>query len=488
MRKRFDQQFQLGVKPILETPVLQKSRDDVPAMVIALLKIYKTPKYNDKVFCLLDEAILMGKKKTGRNGLNLWQIFVLAQFRLALNIDYDRLHYMVNSDSTLRQLLGIETETGFERIEIGYQTILDNVHLLDDDTLIKINDVIVEFGHTVFKKKEEVALSAKTDSFVVESNVHFPTDYNLLLDSSRKLLDVISWFTCKYNSVEGWRKSSDWFNSLKNLSRAVGQASASGGKGKEDRLRKTTNKYLVKAKSLKAKIEKTKCDLPINEIIDIVKTIELDRFIELLDKHIDLVDRRILKGEKIPHEEKLFSIFEEYTEWITKGKSRPNVELGKKLSITTDQFGLIIDYYIMENESDSEIVLSTADRVLSKHNIKSWSFDKGYWHKDNKWLLATEVENVIMPKKGKCNIQEKEEEHSSSFKRLRNKHSAVESNINELEHSGLDRCPDRGYHGFKRYIGIGIVAYNLQRIGKKLLKDEIKKLQKNKGRKLGLTA
>ena len=338
------------------------------------------------------------------------------------------------------------------------------------------------------KKKDEEALSAKTDSFVVESNVHFPTDYNLLWDSSRKLLDVVSWFTNKYNSVEGWRKASDWFSSLKNLSRAVGQASASGGKGKEDRLRKTTNKYLKKAKSLKVKIEKTKHDLPINETIDVAKIIELERFIELLDKHVNLVERRIIKGEKIPHEEKLFSIFEEYTEWITKGKSRPNVELGKKLSITTDQFGLIIDYYIMENESDSEIVLSTADRILSKHKIKSWSFDKGYWHKDNKWLLATKIENVIMPKKGKCNIQEKEEEHRPGFKRLRNKHSAVESNINELEHSGLDRCPDRGYHGFKRYIGIGVVAYNLQRIGKKLLKDEIKKLQKNKVGKLGLAA
>ena len=90
-----------------------KSRDDVPALVIALLKIYSTPKYNSRVFSVLENKVLKGKRKTGRNGLNLWQIFVLAQFRLALNIDYDRLHYMANSDSTLRQLLGVETESGF---------------------------------------------------------------------------------------------------------------------------------------------------------------------------------------------------------------------------------------------------------------------------------------------------------------------------------------------------------------------------------------
>jgi hypothetical protein len=134
----------------------------------------------------------------------------------------------------------------------------------------------------------------------------------------------------------------------------------------------------------------------------------------------------------------------------------------------------------MENESDSEIVLSTADRVLSKYNILNWSFDKGYWHKDNKWILSIQVPNVIMPKKGKLNKQEAEEEHTKEFKKLRNKHSAIESNINELEHSGLDRCPDRGFHGFKRYIGIGVMSCNLQRIGKELLKQENAAQEKNK--------
>lgn len=488
MRKRFEQQFQLGVRPISETPILLKSRDDVPALVAVLLKIYNTHEYNNQVFSILEDKILKGKKKTGRNGLNLWQIFVMAQFRLALNIDYDRLHYMVNSDSTLRQLLGVETEIGFERIEIGYQRIIDNVHLLDNETLVKINDVIVELGHTVFKKKEEVALHAKTDSFVVESNVHFPTDYNLLWDSSRKALDTIEWFTDKYPTIEGWRKSGDWFKSLKNLSRSVGKASVSGGKGKDARVKYVTKEYLIKATSFKKKLEKSKRNLPANEIEDVVKLISLEHFVKLMDKHINLVERRLIKDEKILHEEKIFSIFEEYTEWITKGKQRPNVELGKKLSITTDQYGLIIDYYIMEKESDSEVVLSTVDRVLLKYKIESWSFDKGYWHKDNKWLLGTEVKNVIMPKKGKRTKQETEEERTPSFKKLKNNHSAVESNINELEHKGLDRCPDRSFHGFKRYIGIGITAYNLHRIGKQLLKQEDEKQKKNKLQRLKVAA
>ena len=130
MRKRFEQQMEVGLKPIQETPVLQKSRDEVPALVAALVKIFKTSEYNQRIFNILDRKILKGKKKTGRKGLSLWQIFVLSQFRLGLNLNYDRLHYMVNSDSTLRQLLGIESESGFFRIEIGYQRILDNLSRL----------------------------------------------------------------------------------------------------------------------------------------------------------------------------------------------------------------------------------------------------------------------------------------------------------------------------------------------------------------------
>jgi len=159
----------------------------------------------------------------------------------------------------------------------------------------------------------------------------------------------------------------------------------------------------------------------------------------------------------------------EYTEWITKGKLHPNVELGKKLAITTDQYNLIVDYRILENQSDPEMVKPIAESLIGLYLIRSWSFDKGFWHKENKAMLEEHVEKVVMPKKGKCNKLEQAEEDHRSFRLLRNKHSAVESNINELECRGLDRCPDRGYPHFKRYIGLSVAAYNLRRIGQELI-------------------
>ena len=77
-----------------------------------------------------------------------------------------------------------------------------------------------------------------------------------------------------------------------------------------------------------------------------------------------------------------------------------------------------------------------------------------------------------MPKKGKTSKAETQEEQTPLFKKMRNKHSGVESNINELEHNGLDRCPDKGFHGFQRYTAIAITAYNLKKIGREMLKQE----------------
>ena len=460
----------IGTIPIGEVKITTKKRSGAyPGLCAALKEIFITPKWNEKVFEILESKITAGKKRTGRPGMDLWQIFVLSQVRLVKSLDYEDLHHIANYDQLIRQIMGVEKGFGYKVYEFEYQTIIDNVSLLDDETVRELNQVIVEFGHEVFKKKATDPLRCKTDSFVVESNVHFPTDYNLLWDSARKCLDMVDKFRKKYPEIPDWRKKGDWYRQMKNSMRAVGKACSSGGKGKEQRVKQCVRYYLSKARALQDKLQASKQTFPQRDIMDLLIMLELEHFMKLLDKHIDLLERRLIKGEQIPHEEKMFSIFEEYTEWITKGKLHPNVELGKKLAITTDQYNLIVDYWVMDHQGDSEIVEALVERLTALFRIKSWSFDKGFWHKDNKALLEKYVEQVVMPKKGKCNRLEREEEKQRGFKLLRNKHSAVESNINELECRGLDRCPDRGYANFKRYIGLAVGAYNLRRIGQELI-------------------
>lgn len=478
MRKRFEQQLGLGQLPIEATCINPKSKNALDQLLVALKAIYCNRKYNEEIFGILEDQINSGKKNTGRTGMDLWSIFVLAQVRLCLNLSYDVLHDLANNHHNMRCLMGVEKGFGFERIEFEYQNVYDNVTLLSDEMVADLNRVILDFGHgEVFKKKDHTALRLKSDSFVVQSNVHFPTDYNLLWDCARKCIGTVSRLLNKHKDIEGWRKIGNWKTEMKSLMRNLGHANRSGGQNKKEKVVACAQKYLNKARLLLKKLNEEKPQLPITDIVDLALIITLEHFMELLEKHIDLVDSRILKGEIIPHEEKMFSVFETYTEWITKGKMNPSVELGKKLNITTDQWGLIVDYQIMDGQQDRNIVIELADRIFPKYKVASWSFDKGYWLKENKEILQLEVAQVVIPKLGKRNRNEEMEEHSKPFKKLKNKHSAIESNINELEHRGLDRCPDRSYAHFKRYIGLGVCAYNLKKIGREILKQEREALE-----------
>lgn len=153
MRKRFEQQLTLGQIAIKDVEIPLKCRDSMVDLLAALKEIFLNFKYNEKIFSILEDRILLKKQSTGRKGMNLWLIFVLAQVRLCLNISYDRLLYLSNNDKLLRKIMGVEKEFGYETIEFNYQNIYDNVTLLDDETLRELNAIIVEFGHEVFKKR-----------------------------------------------------------------------------------------------------------------------------------------------------------------------------------------------------------------------------------------------------------------------------------------------------------------------------------------------
>jgi hypothetical protein len=246
MRKRLEPQIVTGQLLIEDTPT-PRSRDAMAGLVIAIRELYKNESYRNRILDIPEAKLIKGKPRTGRPGMDLWTLFVLEQIRLSKQLNYDELHLQANCNRPVRRVTGVEREAGFEEIRFPYQTIVDNVGLLDDETLKQINDMIVSFGQgEVFKKKEAEALHLKTDSFVVESNVHFPTDYNLLWDCIRKCLDMTGKLEEKYGQITGWRKSGYWRSELKSLMRQLGRACGSGGKNKEKRVKEVATNYLHK--------------------------------------------------------------------------------------------------------------------------------------------------------------------------------------------------------------------------------------------------
>lgn len=477
MRKRFEVQYELGTTPI-EKIVIPKSRDELPPVIKALQYIYITPEINEQVFNLLESKIEI--KKTGRTGTTLWEILVLGVVRLTLDANYDRLEDMANHHKLIRDLLGVNTFAGTGK-HYPLQTIKDNISLLDEQVIEQISEIVVKTGHNLLKKKDE-ELEIKVDSYVLESNVHFPTDINLLWDSVRKSLDMTEHIT-REKAVCGWRKLDYWRRSIKNLYNRVNRIAFGGGKNKSERLLNITIDYIRKAIEISKKIKASKPELKIvssGSLLGMLSYNSLEYYEEMLDKHIDLVYRRIIQGEQIPHSEKIFSIFETYTEWINKGKAGNKIELGLKVSICTDQYGFIVHHRIMENEQDVEAAVPLAEALFSKWSVLSISFDKGYWNKDNYTIISSKVKNVTMPKKGKLNKEEYAREHDKEFIKKRRKHSAIESDINGLEHHGLDRCPDKGKINFRRYAALGVLSLNLHRLGNALIAEEKKSKGFNK--------
>ncbi len=100
MRNRFAQQLSIGILPIEKTEISLKLKDPLTELLAALLEIYRIPEYNEKIFSILEKHILKGKKKTGRNGMTLWQLFVLAQVRLCKIIGYAELHVEASNHLT----------------------------------------------------------------------------------------------------------------------------------------------------------------------------------------------------------------------------------------------------------------------------------------------------------------------------------------------------------------------------------------------------
>ena len=156
MRQRFEQQMNLRTKAISDVKFPLKSRDELPPVLKALQFIFITPELNEKVFVLLEKKICSGKKKTGRKGMDLWRILVLAVVRHACGTNWDTLETWSNHHELVRRVMGVHA-TAFiedEKIEFTYQSIIDNVSLIDEALLYEINQLVTDAGHKLVKKKK----------------------------------------------------------------------------------------------------------------------------------------------------------------------------------------------------------------------------------------------------------------------------------------------------------------------------------------------
>jgi len=482
MRKIKDEQLHLGAVPIGQIELDLDSRDEIAQLLYGLQALYKDPALRKNAFELLDKILPANTNRhTGRKGMELWSILVLGLLRANCNWDFDHLREMANNHIKIREMMGLSP---FDTKKFKLQTIKDNLSLLTPEVLDELNTLAVTAAHKKLDHDQE-SLKGKCDSFVVETDVHYPTDINLLFDAIRKVIELVAKLCTDLDLTE-WRQSKHILKNIKKKYRKAQKLKRSNSKNEEKQKKREQEIiiahqeyidivlfYLNKAKTT---LETISQDYGAENAF--LAVLPIEKFIKHAERQIDQIYRRVVLDEKIPHSEKVFSIFEEHTEWISKGKAGVPQELGLNVCILRDQHGLILNHRVMQGEKDQEVAVPVVEDTQSTFsNFNSCSFDKGFWSPDNREQLDEILDEVVLPKKGKLSQKDKEEQASESFAEGRRQHPVVESSINALENHGLDRCLDHGIQGFKRYISLSVLARNIQILGHKLQKLQRKKLK-----------
>jgi hypothetical protein len=119
----------------------------------------------------------------GRPGMTLWQILVLASVRMGCDFTYDHLQDLAENHANLRHIMQVMQD--WEEESFDFRRIRDNICRVLPETIEAINHLIVAEGHRL---EPTAAEAIRGDSFVAETNIHYPTESGLILDGLKKIL------------------------------------------------------------------------------------------------------------------------------------------------------------------------------------------------------------------------------------------------------------------------------------------------------------
>jgi len=494
MRLVTNKQMNLGQTGIENIKVDVASRDDIPRILLGLQYIYCNEATRAELFSMLAELVPVRKNGNkasstyGRPGMHQWKILVLGVLKLSLGTDYDRLVELANHHDLVRQMLGCDDRFGKSNV-YKLQTVRDNVRLFTPEHMDRINQLVVHSGHALLGHGTDDKISGRCDSFVLKTDVSFPTDIGLLFTAIRKVIEL-----CRHlyddADVGDWRQSTYNIRRFKRQYRIIQKMKHSTSKNEErkqeiaDKIIMEHNTYLEMAQGFLARAEDTVKAYTACEHGSLLTLLEIDSLQGYMGDATFLMGqivRRVVNDEKIPHQEKIFSLFQRHTEWICKGKAGVPVELGLRVCIMEDHDRFILHHQVMEKVTDDKVTLPMVNETRERFpGLSVVSMDKGFHSKTNQEDLKKVLEQVVMPKKGRLSQADKERQSDPEFIRLRLNRSAVESAINSLQVHGLAICRDYGIDGFKRYAAMAVLAHNIHRIGAILREKELKRIKRCK--------
>ncbi len=470
MRKHYEIQRRFDCTPIAELMLNYACRDEMIPVLAGLQYVYTSSTLRNKVVRLVAQDISEDSRRdVGRPGLDDWQIVVLAGVRLGCNFDFDKLQDQAENHGALRTMLGVGQWV--DDVSFSGRRIRDTLCQLDPATLAEISHAIVSHGQELHG---EAAERVRADSFVIESNIHYPTESSLIGDGMRKIIPLCLDLAAEIGE-SGWRQSKHLLNRIKANVRTIAQISGSkspnvlkGLPSAYGRLLDRAAMILERAKTLQQQGEAEGISME-----SLALSQELQHWIELTEQVCDTAYRRVILDEKVPNCDKLFSLFETHTQLYRRGKAGTPNQFGRLVLVFEDGAGFISHYHLMDREAlDADVVVDQTRAAQKKHRgaIKTASFDRGFYTSENEEQLAKIVDEPCVPPRHPQQYAERLANGSVEFHRLRQRHPGIESAIGALQSgNGLKRCRDHSEIGFERYFGLAILGRNIHVLGKLLI-------------------
>jgi len=477
MRSFFPSNLHSQTTPIPDVCFQLHSRHELVPILAALQYLYQQPDTCQQLLQLIANDVNHNSNpQRGRPGLSYWEITVLASVRLGCNLNYDALQDLATEHHTLRQIMGVADDPLDPNKPCPYfwYRIRDNLCLLQPETIKAINRLVVNLGDQL---DPEAAQHGRGDAFVVETNIHYPTEANLLADGARKIVDLARRLA-KGLGLPGWRQfralSRRIKQALRHVNRACRSKRANAETGKRLAYRQLydlTDQIITKAQALLSQVTAASTSVT---VIALAK--ELRTYLDRTTQVQSYSKRRVLEGAKVENSEKIFSMFEPETELVNRGKQPHPIQFGHRIMLLEDNVGFIADYKVLdksEAEETTAVDMTREAQAACENRLESVSFDRAFDTPENQEELAKIVPVVCIPHRGAKRGKAQAAGASTAFQEARRAHPGVEAVIGVLQRAnGLKRCRDRSPRGYARYVGLGILGHNLHILGQVVLRQQ----------------
>ena len=471
-RKSYTTHLRLDTVAIQDVELNVGCRDGIVPVLRALQHVYSDSTLTDRILGLIGADINENSRTdTGRKGMDYWHICVLAATRLGCDYTYDQLQDLSDNHRDLRAIMGLGS---LDEAEFHHKTLRNTFCLLRPSTIEQISQAIVAEGHKLCPGAIEIV---RADSFVMETNIHYPPESRLLYDGLRNIISACVRLA-EERAVSGWRQHIPLLSKVKKINRQINRIASKKGPNYKTRMKPLYRELLQKTALLtqRARDLCLAVGQPAPTQADLFGANTLQAFIIRTECVARTARQRVIEDKTVPNCDKLFSIFEPHTQLYQRGKAGHPVQLGRQVLVFEDAAGFLVRGVLMgRNEGDQEVAVRETKLLqeMFDRKVKRLSFDRGFHSPENQTNLSQLVPHLCLPKSGAKQSVVQQAEADDEFLAAQKNHSGGESAIGALQSgNALKRCRDRSEMGFERYLQWGILGRNLHTLGRLLIAKE----------------